>query len=104
MRVRVEQLKHVLHAPWRTCVPVQRHSARPRGAMPQDARPQVVKPHGGRARRDSDHGQYDFGPRGGSFSFQSHSSSGPRFPPRGARFLKWDMACLVFFLILFLGK
>jgi len=92
-------LPHGVHV-----LPVQRHSARPRGAMPQDAWPQVVKPHGGRARRDSDHGQYDFGPRGGGFSFQSHSSSGPRFPPRGARFLKWDMACLVFFLILFLGK
>jgi hypothetical protein len=55
--------------------------------MPQDARPQVVRPrggHGGRARRGSGHDQYDFGRRGSSF--QSNSSSGPRFPPCRARF------------------
>jgi len=63
--------------------PVQRHSARPRGAMPQGARPQPTRPRGGRARRSSGCGQYDFGFCG---SFPSHSFSGPRFPPRGNRF------------------
>jgi hypothetical protein len=54
--------------------------------MPQGARPQVARPRGGRAQRDSGRDQYDFGPRGGGFGFQSHCSSEPRFPPRGARF------------------
>jgi hypothetical protein len=99
VRVRVEQPEHVplalgVHVP-----PVQRHSAWTRGVMPQGARPQVARPCGGCAWRGSGHDQYDFGSRGSGF--QSYSSSRPRFPPRGARFLKWDMACLVFFLTLF---
>jgi len=69
--------------------------------MPQGARPQVVRPRGGRARRGSGHDQYDIEPRGGGFASQSHSSSGPRFPFMVTAFLKWDMACLVFFLTLF---
>jgi hypothetical protein len=51
---------HGVHVP-----PVQRHSARPKGAMPQGARPQVARPRGGRggcARRGLGRGQYDFGP------------------------------------------
>ena len=51
--------------------------------MPQGARPQAMGPRGGRSRRSSGHGQYDFGFRG---DFQSHSVSRPRFPPRGDRF------------------
>jgi hypothetical protein len=38
--------------------------------MPQGARPQVARPHGGhggRARRGSGQDQYDFGPRGSAF-------------------------------------
>ena len=52
--------------------------------MPQGARPQVVRPHGGRAQRGSGHVQYDFEPCGSAF--QSHSFSGPCFPPRGGCF------------------
>ena len=70
---------HGVHVP-----PVQRHSVRPRGAMPQGARPQVARPRGGRARRGPSHDLYDSGPRDGGF--QSHTPSGPRFPPRGDRF------------------
>ena len=47
--------------------PVQRHSARPRGVMPEGSRPQAVRPHGGRARWGSGHDQYDFEPRDGAF-------------------------------------
>jgi hypothetical protein len=88
---------HGVHVP-----PIQRHNARPRVAMLQGARPQVARPRGGRggrARRDSGHAQYDFGPRGNGF--QSYSSSGPHFPHVVPAFLKWDMSCLVFFLTLF---
>jgi hypothetical protein len=49
---------------------VQRRNARLRGSMLQGARPQVVRPRGGRgghARRGSGHAQYDFGPRGSGF-------------------------------------
>jgi hypothetical protein len=52
--------------------------------MPQGARPQVARPRGGRAPPILGQDQYDFGPRGSGF--QSYSSSGPRFPPCGARF------------------
>ena len=52
--------------------------------MPQGARPQVVRPRGGRAQRGPSHDLYDSGPRDGGF--QSHTPSGPRFPPRGDRF------------------
>jgi hypothetical protein len=90
-------LPHGVHVP-----PVQRCNARPRGAKPQGARPQVARPHGGHARRGSGRDQYDFGPHGSGF--QSYSSSGPRFPHVVPAFLKWDMACLVFFLTLFQGK
>jgi hypothetical protein len=48
-------------------LPIQRHSARPRGAKPQDAGPQVMRPRGGRARHGSGHNQYDFGPHGSGF-------------------------------------
>ena len=48
-------------------LPVQRHSARPKGAMPQVARPLVVRPCCGRAWRGSGHDQYDFEPRDGAF-------------------------------------
>ena len=51
--------------------------------MPQGARSQAMRPRDGRARRSSGRGQYDFGFHGG---FQSHSSSGPCFPPHGDRF------------------
>jgi hypothetical protein len=54
--------------------------------MPQGVRPQVARPRGGRAWRGSGRDQYDFGPHG--CGFQSYSSSGPRFPPRGACFLQ----------------
>jgi hypothetical protein len=77
--------------------PVQRHNARPQGARPQVARPRGG--HGGRVRRGSRHDQYDFGPR--DSGFQSYSSSGPRFPHVVLAFLKWNVACLVFFLTLF---
>jgi hypothetical protein len=66
---------HGVHVP-----PVQRRNA-------QGARPQVVRPHGGRggrAQRGSGHDQYDFGHHGSGF--QSYSSNGPRFPLRGAHF------------------
>jgi hypothetical protein len=43
-----------------------------------------VRPHGGCARYGSGRDQYDFGPHGSGF--QSYSSSGPRFPLRGAHF------------------
>jgi hypothetical protein len=43
-----------------------------------------VRSRGGRARRGSGCDQYDFVPRGSGF--QSYSSSGPHFHPRGARF------------------
>jgi hypothetical protein len=82
--------------------PVQKRNARPRGAMPQGARPQVVRPRGGRAQHGSGRDQDDFRPRGSGF--QSYSSSGPRFPHMVPAFLKWDMACFVFFLTLFQGK
>ena len=40
--------------------------------------------HFHRARRGPSHDLYDSGPRDGGF--QSHTPSGPRFPPRGDRF------------------
>jgi hypothetical protein len=91
---------HGVHVP-----PVQRRNARPRGAMPQGARPQVVRSRGGRggrARRGSGRDQYDFRPHGVDFSptvLADHV-----FPHVVPAFLKWDMACLVFFLTLFQGK
>jgi hypothetical protein len=90
VRVRVETTGTCTACPHGVHVsPIQRRSARPRGAMPQGARPHVVRPrgsHGGRAQRGLVHGQYDFGPHGGGFRFQSHSSSRPCFPPHDARF------------------
>jgi hypothetical protein len=53
---------HGVHVP-----PIQRHSARPRGAMPQGARPQVVRPHSGHAWRGLGRDQYDFGSRSSGF-------------------------------------
>ena len=70
--------------------------------MPQGARPQVVRPCGGRARRGPSHDLYDSGPRDGGF--QSHTPSGPRFPHVVIASLQWDMAYMVFFLTLFQGK
>jgi hypothetical protein len=52
--------------------------------MPQGARPQVARLRGGHAWHGLGRDQYDFGPR--SSGFQSYSSSGPRFSPRGVRF------------------
>jgi hypothetical protein len=73
--------------------------------MPQGARPQVARPrggHGGRARRGLDHDQYDFGPR--DSGFQSYSSSGPSFPPRGARFPQMGHGLFGVFLNTFPGQ
>ena len=93
--------------------PVQRHSARPRGAMPQGARPQVVTPCGGHARRGSGRGQYDFEPHGSDISFYPPSGpcfprgdrylpNGPHFPFHGDRFASWPW--MIFQLTLFLNK
>jgi hypothetical protein len=70
--------------------------------MPQGARPQVVRPRGGRAQHGSGHDQYDFGPRGSGF--QSYSSSVPRFRPRGARFSQMGRGMFGVFPNTFLGQ
>jgi hypothetical protein len=75
--------------------------------MPQGARPQVARPHGGngaRAQRGSSRGQYDFEPHGGGFGFQSHSSSGPCFPPYGVRFPQMGHGMFGVFSNTFLGQ
>jgi hypothetical protein len=85
--------------------PIQRRNARPRGVMPQGARPQIARPRGGcggHARRGLGCGQYDFGSRGSGF--QSYSSSGPRFPPRGARFSQMGHSMFGVFPNTFLGQ
>jgi len=87
---------HGVHVPL-----IQRHSARPRGAMSQGARPQATRPCGGRAKRSSDRGQYNFGFRGG---FQPHSFSGPCFPPRGDRFPQMGLGMFGVFSNIFPGQ
>jgi len=69
--------------------------------MPQGARPQAMGPCGGRARRSSGRGQYDFGFCGG---FQSHSFSGPHFSPRGDCFSQMGLGMFGVFLTLIQGK
>jgi hypothetical protein len=69
---------HGVHGP-----SIQRHAARPRGTFPQVARPQVVRPHGGHARRGVGHVPYD--QRSRVREFGSHNSSIPLFPSGGDR-------------------
>ena len=69
--------------------------------MPQGARPQARRPCGGCARRSLGRGQYDFGFHDG---FQSHSFSGPRFPPRGDRFPQMKLGMFGAFPNTFLGQ
>jgi hypothetical protein len=63
---------------------VQRRPRSPRGVLPLAARPQAVRPRGGRARRDAGRVSYGQGPcdRG----FGSYFPSGPQFPSCGDRF------------------
>jgi hypothetical protein len=83
-------------------LPVQRHNARPKGAMPQGGRPQAVRPRGGHAPRGLGRGQYDPEFRGGGF--QSHSFSGPHFPHRGDRFPQMGHGMFGVFPNTFLGQ
>jgi hypothetical protein len=64
--------------------PVQRRHARPRGVLPLVARPQAVRPHGGRARRYAGRVPYGQGPCDKGFG--SYFPSGPQFPSCGDRF------------------
>jgi hypothetical protein len=63
---------------------IQRRPARPIGVLRLAARPQAVRPRGGRARRDAGRVPYGQGPcdRG----FGSYFPSGPQFPSCGDRF------------------
>jgi hypothetical protein len=80
-------------------LPVQRHNARPKGAMPQGGRPQAVRPRGGHAPRGLGRGQYTLSSV--VVAFSPTALADHIFPIVVIAFLKWDMACLVFFLTLF---
>jgi hypothetical protein len=65
-------------------LPVKRHPARSRGALPHADRPQTVTPRGGHARLAAGRVPYDQGPHDRGFG--SYFLSGPQFPSRGDRF------------------
>jgi hypothetical protein len=75
----MNRLSHGVHD-----LPIRRRHARPRGALPLAARPQTVRPCGGRAWQSAGHVPYGQGPRGRGFG--SYFPSGPQFPSCDDRF------------------
>jgi hypothetical protein len=90
---------HDVHVPL-----VQRHSARPRGTMLQDTRPQVTRPHGDRAGVVQVVVNMTLNPMAVALVFSPTALVDHVFPHVVPAFLKRDMAYLVFFLTLFQGK
>jgi hypothetical protein len=78
-RKNMNRLSHGVHAQ-----PIQRCPARPRSDLPLAARPQAVRPCGGRARQGAGCVPYGQGPRDRGFG--SYFPSGPQFPSCGDRF------------------